>query len=94
MLLGLAASSMNIDSLINELAERIAQKVAERCAPSKPRTVKLLYSEKEVAKMLGLSVAFLKKSRQEGYIVAATRKRPIVYSEVNIQQIAKWLGER
>lgn len=88
-----------IDAILDALADRVAEKVAERLAASAPTAPaddgkQQLWPEHEVAKQLGVSVPFLKKARQDGEIVAATDKRPILYGRTEIEAVKVWLKTR
>lgn len=74
--------------------ERLAHKICERLHVENGQPTKLLWSEQEAAKVLGVSGFFLKKLRQEGHIVAHTTTRPILYGWDEIQAAKKWLRDR
>ena len=73
------------------LARRVVDKLADN--ETVPRK-KLLWSEPDVAETLSVSVHFLKKLRQDGYIESHTRRRPILYSWEQIEAIKDWLPTR
>lgn len=84
-------------AIVELFADAIAERLAEKTRKAETSTAsveKMLWSEAEVAALIGVSVCFLKRARLDGHIAAQTRARPILYSREDISKIKKWLAQR
>ena len=75
------------------IADAIASEVIARLDPrDSSHPTKILWSESEAADVLGVSVYFLKRARQNGEVVAHSNTRPVSYTWEQIEAIKDWLG--
>lgn len=81
---------------LEALAERVAAKLADRLKPASNTngSTKELWSEKETATVIGVSVYSLQRWRRDGLIAAASDRRPVRYSRADIDAIKEFLRTR
>lgn len=91
-----------LESTIADLVEAAAQRAFDRLVErldrlealaAKREPARLLYSEVEAAKALGISALSLKKWRCRGLVNAYTSVKPIQYRWQDIEAVAAWMAE-
>ncbi len=94
---------MSLEDQITELVQAVAEGVLDRFAERLDRLErradhklpdKLLYTEKDAAKALGIAHLTLKGWRCRGLVKASTSAKPILYRWSDIEAAAEWLAER
>lgn len=80
--------------LTDDDLDTIAERVALRLQHREEGNGQKLFNEKQVAKMLGVSVSYLKTLRQNGKITAYTKRRPILYDHLQIEALQVYLQEQ
>lgn len=85
------------ESDLDAIAEKVAAKLASTLA-SMPVNgngpTKEFWKEPEAAGVLGVSKYSLARWRRDGHIAAASDKRPIRYSQENLDAVKEWLRTR
>jgi len=82
------------DSEVDRIAKAVVKAMQDQAESDRMHGERILYTEKEVAEMLGVSAFSLKRWREEGRIAAHRNKRPILYNRDQIDKITAWLANQ